>query len=94
MDSSEVPALEEQHLERAKKEISKLAKQLPSDLRTRTAVISGKPFEEIVATAKALDADLIIIGTHGATNQEREFLGSTAERVVRSADCPVLLRIA
>jgi universal stress protein A len=91
MDSVEPSALEGQHIERANKELQKLAQMLPSDLKIKTAVISGRPFQEIVAAAKALDSDLIIIGTHGAMGQQREFLGSTAERVIRYADCPILV---
>ena len=51
----------------------------------------SKPFDEIVRTAKTFNADLIIIGTHGRTGFKRAFLGSTAERVVQHAHCPVLV---
>ena len=56
-----------------------------------SAVVSeGKPFEEICQTAKALGADLIVLTTHGYTGLKHVWLGSTAERVVRHASCPVL----
>lgn len=90
-DSAEMPVLEDQHIKRAKNELLKLVKELPDSIKTRTAVVSGKPFQEIVATAKALNSDLIIIGTHGAMNLQHAYLGSTAERVARFADCPVLI---
>ncbi|MGK8206124.1 universal stress protein [Burkholderia cenocepacia] len=45
----------------------------------------------IVATAKQLGADLIVIGTHGRRGFRRLVLGSVAERVLRSAACPVLM---
>jgi nucleotide-binding universal stress UspA family protein len=51
----------------------------------------GKPYHEIVAVAKVSDADLIVIATHGYTGLKHAFLGSTAERVVRHAHCPVLV---
>src|SRR5881394_761489 len=54
-------------------------------------VCIGKPFDEIVRTAKTFQADLIIIATHGRTGFKRAFLGSTAERVVQHAHCPVLV---
>lgn len=91
LDSAEAPVKEAQHRARASRELSKLAKEIPSDLNTKIAVASGKPFVEIVFSAKSLGADLIIIGTHGAMGQHRESLGSTAERVIRYADCPVLI---
>ncbi len=50
----------------------------------------GKPFDEIVKTARALKSDLIIIATHGHTGLKHVLLGSTAERVIRYAPCAVL----
>jgi len=50
----------------------------------------GKPFDQIVKAAGALKSDLIIIATHGHTGLKRVLLGSTAERVIRYAPCPVL----
>jgi nucleotide-binding universal stress UspA family protein len=50
----------------------------------------GLPFEEIVRTAEAAAADLIVMGTHGRSGLNRLLLGSVADRVVRLAPCPVL----
>jgi nucleotide-binding universal stress UspA family protein len=50
----------------------------------------GHAHSEITDTAKALGADLIVLGTHGNSSLTHESLGSTAERVVRQAFCPVL----
>lgn len=58
-------------------------------------VVSGVPFVEIIRTAKEKNADLIVIGTHGRTGIDHMLFGSTAEKVVRKAGCPVLtVRIA
>jgi universal stress protein A len=57
----------------------------------RSEVRIGKPYREIVAAAKEGQADLIVIATHGYTGMKHAFLGSTAERVVRHASCPVLV---
>ena len=51
----------------------------------------GKPYAEIIHTANEWDIDLIIIATHGYEGLKHVFLGSTAERVVRHAPCPVLV---
>jgi universal stress protein A len=51
----------------------------------------GYPFDEIVLMANHFDVDLIIIGSHGRTGITRLLVGSTAERVVEHAPCPVLV---
>lgn len=53
-------------------------------------VISGVPYEEIVKKAAESNADLIVMGTHGRKGVDHLLFGSTAERVVRSAHCPVM----
>ncbi|HYA89067.1 MAG TPA: universal stress protein [Nitrospirota bacterium] len=53
-------------------------------------VVRGVPFVEIIKTAKERHADLIVIGTHGRTGIDHMLFGSTAEKVVRKAACPVL----
>jgi nucleotide-binding universal stress UspA family protein len=53
-------------------------------------VVRGVPFVEIIRTAKEKNADLLVIGTHGRTGIDHMLFGSTAEKVVRKAACPVL----
>ena len=60
-------------------------------IKISAAVREGKPHEEICEAAKALGADLIVLTTHGYTGLKHVWLGSTAERVVRHALCPVLV---
>jgi nucleotide-binding universal stress UspA family protein len=51
---------------------------------------AGAPAEEIVRFADEQGIHLIVMGTHGWTGVKHLILGSTAENVVRSANCPVL----
>ena len=55
-----------------------------------TRVATGIPSEEVITAARAEDSDLIVVGTRGKTGLEHVLLGSTAERVIRGAPCPVL----
>jgi nucleotide-binding universal stress UspA family protein len=60
-------------------------------IKVETHFRVGYPFEEIVLMANHFDVDLIIIGSHGRAGIARFLLGSTAERVVEHARCPVLV---
>ena len=51
----------------------------------------GKPAQEIVAAAGELKADLIVIATHGHGGFKHSMLGSTTEKIIRHATCPVLV---
>ena len=50
----------------------------------------GQPYMEIIRYAKANEVDLVVMGTHGRGAIEHMLLGSVAEKVVRTAPCPVL----
>ena len=67
-----------------------LEEQLNSDIKPRFMVKEGRAHREIVEYAKEEKADLIVISTHGLTGLEYLLLGSTTEKVVRWASCPVL----
>lgn len=54
-------------------------------------VAIGNPAQEILQMAARIEADVIFIGSHGRRGIERLLLGSVAERVVRSASCPVVV---
>ena len=59
-------------------------------LEVETHVLKGAAFAEIVRFARDKNADLIVIATHGLSGIAQLLLGSTAEKVVRKAPCPVL----
>ena len=59
--------------------------------RVGSTIRRGLAAFEIVEAAKELDVDLIVIATHGYTGWKHFAIGSTAERVVRAAPCPVLV---
>ena len=50
----------------------------------------GRPANKILEYAKAINADVIVMGTHGRSGLVQMLLGSVAEEVARAAPCPVL----
>lgn len=55
-----------------------------------TAVMFGNPWSMICDYAGSENIDLIVVGTHGFTGIRHALIGSTAERIVQHAPCPVL----
>ena len=55
-----------------------------------TSIVTGIPYEEIIRSAQEAAASLIVLGTYGRTGLDHLIFGSTAERVIRGASCPVL----
>ncbi len=76
---------------------TQIADCVKSDVAVEFKVGRGWPFggkrayHEIIEAARKQRADLIVISTHGHTGIDRLIMGSTAERVVRCASCPVLV---
>ena len=65
--------------------------EIEPKLIEKLLVRNGRAFNEIASAARTLKADLIIISTHGRTGLKHALLGSTTERVVQYAPCPVLV---
>jgi nucleotide-binding universal stress UspA family protein len=86
-------ALEDtQLLKSSERRLKKLAaERVPADIPLNTLVQHGAPFETIVSIARAHEIDMIIASTHGHTGVKRVLFGSTAERIVQHAPCPVLV---
>ncbi|MDG5820551.1 universal stress protein [Natronococcus sp. A-GB7] len=61
-----------------------------ADVDCRWTVCHGRPWEEVREKAAELDADLIVIGYQGQSHTRTDRIGSVAERIVRTADRPVL----
>jgi len=74
--------------QRGKDALKELAKSF--GIKVGTIFTEGDPGHEIVRVAEELNADLIVLGSHGYTGWKRLTLGSVAEFVVRHAPCAVL----
>jgi nucleotide-binding universal stress UspA family protein len=72
----------------------KLGDMVPEDARAWcepvTTLLAGQPHEEITKYAVVNDIDLIVLGVRGHSLVETVFVGSTTDRVMRRAPCPVL----
>lgn len=91
MLGTETDVVDAQWIKSARNMLDSLRQEkIQTDINSMSIVTKGKPWQQIIATAKAVAADLIIIATHGRTGLKHVFLGSTAECVVRHAHCPVL----
>lgn len=78
-------------LEEAEATLSQTVRAITGEVSQVSATIrQGVPYEQILATAKELGADLIVMGTRGRTGLAHIMLGSVAEKVVRLSPIPVL----
>jgi nucleotide-binding universal stress UspA family protein len=56
-----------------------------------SSMLTGKPHEQILAAAKNLSADLVVVGRHGESNMIRTPFGGTTQKVIGLADTPVMV---
>ncbi len=82
--------------ENVREELDTITKQCGSRVnKVEGHFRTGEPATEIVKCADEISADLIVMGTHGWTGITHMVLGSTAEHVIRTANCPVVtVRVA
>lgn len=78
-------------IEEARNKLETLRQTLSVNTPVTTLLRTGDPCIEINETARASQSDLIVLATHGRTGIAHALLGSTAEKVVRYATCPVLI---
>lgn len=63
----------------------------PAGIVIEPRVLTGRPADTVCDVAKELGAEQIVVGSHGRRGLERLLLGSVAERIIRLAECPVLV---
>lgn len=80
----------EELVKQSEEELRKLSENA-AGVEVRTMVRRGTPYAEIVAFAREAKADLIVLSSHGRSGIREFFFGSTAEKVLRKAHCPVLI---
>ena len=81
----------EEHRRDATARLERLRERLAkTGVPVRAVFTQGVPWQAIGDVARRVRADLIVMATHGRTGMSHVFMGSVAEKVVRTAPCPVL----
>ena len=84
-------SLEKEIAEGAEKMMKKFCDTMIMDFTNyETAIVAGIPYQEILKKADDENISLIVMGTQGRKGIDHLLFGSTAERVVRNARCPVM----
>jgi universal stress protein A len=77
--------------ETGERELKALQASIDPEVASTAVMRIGNPHLEIARAARELEVDVIVLSTHGRTGLSHVLMGSTAERVVRHANCPVLV---
>lgn len=85
-----VVAIEEEIDKAAKERMHIFVEAYSTDIKIEECVLIGNVAHEILTLAKKRQVDLIVMGTHGYQGFEKILFGSVAEKVVKTAPCPVL----
>ncbi len=86
-----LPGVEDELRQKGALELDALiAREIRGAVEATTAVRTGNPHHEILDEAAEKKVDLIVVATHGHSGVEHMLFGSTADRIVRHANCPVL----
>jgi universal stress protein A len=86
-----LPGVEDELREKGAEELQSLIdKEIAGRVAATSSVRTGNPHHEILNEAEERKVDLIVVATHGHSGMEHILFGSTADRIVRHAHCPVL----
>jgi len=86
-----LPGVEDELREKGGEELrAMITRDIGKGVKASFAVRTGNPHQEILREAEEKRIDLIVLATHGHSGVEHMLFGSTADRVVRHATCPVL----
>jgi len=84
-------SMDDTNLTEARRSIEKVVlERIPVDIPADAEILYGDAVDNIIDYANHVNADLIVMATHGRTGVSHVLLGSVAEQVVRKAPCPVL----
>ncbi len=86
-----LPGVEDELREKGGQELQSLVtREIGNRVPATYLVRTGNPYHEILQEAEERGVDMIVVATHGHSGVEHMLFGSTADRIVRHAKCPVL----
>jgi nucleotide-binding universal stress UspA family protein len=86
-----LPGVEDELREKGAEELDALIqREIGGRVSATSSVRTGNPHQEILHEAEERGVDMIVVATHGHSGVEHMLFGSTADRIVRNAKCPVL----
>jgi universal stress protein A len=86
-----LPGVEDELRQKGSEELKALIeREIEGKVDASSSVRTGNPHHEILQEAEEKDVDIIVVATHGHSGVEHMLFGSTADRIVRHAKCPVL----
>lgn len=84
-------SLTKERVKEAREQLDKIVQdQIPKNVKAEAEVQTGDAVETITCYAHDVNADLIVMATHGRSGLSHVLMGSTAEQIIRKASCPVL----
>lgn len=86
------PGVAEEMVSEAREHLAEIRQEADTrGIRAQYVVREGNPAEKLIDVVSSLEADLLIVGSHGRTGLKRLLMGSVTERVVQYSPCPVLV---
>lgn len=84
-------ALQHELESEARDRVRRLAAELFDDAAPEITIVKGTPYSDLSAFVRDASGDLLVVGAHGLRKPEHQIFGSTAERLLKAAPCPVLV---
>lgn len=77
-------------INKAKEKMKAAIAGFDNKVKIDQVILMGNPYDGITSQIEEIQADLIVMGTKGATGLKELFVGSNTEKIVRNAHCPVI----
>jgi nucleotide-binding universal stress UspA family protein len=93
LDDAKIEDIMDKMKESSAEDLDKIVNDYAADIKDRCKVVirNGKPYKEILSEAEESHVDLIVIATRGMGDLHSAIFGSTTDKVIRHANCSVLV---